>query len=161
MSTMRPSIELETCVERVPQEHHVGCGVSCVAAILGCSYADARKRIGAGARLERTYPRDLTKALEGNFTCDDRLKPLGAGSFKRREELIMGFDFIAIIKTHVSRDGSRWHWVVWNPETGKLIDSRTPEYKTLRAVSYLKVEKLTVKKRRLSQIGNAVQKKNQ
>jgi hypothetical protein len=98
-------------VTYVPQEHPKGCGVACVAMVVGVDYKEAVNLVGKDGC---TKTRHLINALRAaGFSCPDRL------------QIIKGaWPNLAIAKIIVPGKISGWHWVLVSD--GKILDPLMP-----------------------------------
>lgn len=125
----------------IKQVHPIGCGIACVAMLLGKSYTFARRELFPDGVVDYTDIGELKSALNKNG-----MMPASRMVSYRRRPLHLSDD--AILKVNVRSDGS-WHWVVWDSKRKKILDPKVPPYteSRLRFHSYL-VVKMNTKRRR-------------
>ena len=123
-------------MRRIIQKDEVGCGVACVSMLTGQSYAAVRQSMFPTGECVRTRSRDLRKALRTfGYDVGKRLNPLRTRHYSNLE-------FDAILKVWPKKDGT-WHWVVWDARARRILDPLEPPYKRIRAISYLRVRRIT------------------
>ena len=126
---------MEDAVRRIVQRDKTGCGVACVAMVVGASYAIVRGVMADDRSTIYANTKDVVKALR-HFGADlprDRLVVLRGRNFRRLE-------YDAILKVNVRKDG-HWHWVVWDAKKQRVLDPKRRPYRTIRATSYLPVNR--------------------
>ena len=123
-------------IRRIIQKDEVGCGVACVSMMTGQSYTAVRQSMFPTGECARTKTRDLQTALR-TFGCDvgERLNWIGKRHYSSLE-------LDAVLKVCPKKDGT-WHWVVWDAGAKRILDPLEPPYKRIRAISYLRVTRIT------------------
>lgn len=125
-------------MRHVAQLDKNGCGVACVAMLVGITYRESRRLMFGSETPSRTYTATLRNALRHHrIRTASRLVPL-----RTRSHEALRHD--AILKVNVARDGDRWHWIVWDAARHKLLDPLKRSKwkpKRVRAVSFLKVQR--------------------
>lgn len=118
-------------MRRVSQRSTNDCGIACVAMLAGVPYHVARRAVLGEGRLRLTKTRDLRAALIklGKSPSPDRMKRLRGNQHRTLTET-------ALLKTATRRGGS-WHWMVWDPRRGRVLDPMEPPYERPRITACL------------------------
>ena len=103
-------------MRRVSQLHPDGCGVACVAMIVGVSFNEARRCMFGHQEITTTRTRDIRKALREFGIASSRLV-----RSTPRTRYFRNLEQDAILKTR-SRSDNDWHWIVWDGKHKKLLD---------------------------------------
>lgn len=122
-------------MKRIKQLNKSGCGVACVAMIVGTTYAKALTVIFGDRHRKYHYTNtgDLRRALaQFGYLASPRLMPLRGRPFMELTEH-------AILKVNRHKHG--WHWVVWDAERRQILDPHAKASGTYQAVSFLSVTK--------------------
>lgn len=110
-----------------------GCGLACTAMAAGTTYRAVRNFAFPDGEVESTSTRRLREIMEAHgVKLGKRLVP-----FRGKHPSDLGFN--ALLKVNVRRNGSEWHWVLWDCERKKVLDPRRPPYKRLRYTSYVQI----------------------
>jgi hypothetical protein len=126
-------------VKRVIQKDKDGCGMACVAMIVGRDYDYACKKLfrTKSGRGTYTVTSDLIQAIRRarpKLRCGSHLIRFKKGESPRE----VGSDAILKVRPPNGKI-STWHWVVWDKRRGRIIDPLPKPYKRLRKYSYLPV----------------------
>lgn len=111
-------------MKKVKQEHSTGCGIACVASILGEDYFSVFKKAkeifdwGEKQRTFYTKSEHLIRILEEYGVAASKERSVG------RWEAISD---LAIVAINFNEKKNRWHWVVFlrNGEVEYVIDPRS------------------------------------
>ena len=119
----------------VKQFDDEGCGLACVAMAAGTTYRTARDFTFPDGDVGVTSMKRLREIMEHHgVNLGERLIP-----FRTRQPDDLPFD--ALLKVNVRKEGSEWHWVVWDHERQQVLDPKRPPYKRLRFMSYVRLYK--------------------
>lgn len=118
-------------LRRVVQEDEDGCGLACIAMLLGVSYSEA-KALCSHSRTGKTWTHELRAALRRyGVRTAEWLEPID-------EPTLPSLLGIAILQSNYDPDEG-WHWAIWDGLVGRILDPKPVPYRRLRVNAFLAV----------------------